>query len=176
MHFKGAVAALVAIATAGCASIMHGTPQKVSISNPSTLVGTTMPPYPAGLQEGGGACVGASLQPHKICQYAIGYLENSSGEHQFLVAKKAFAQSEDHTIWSITDVLDYPSVPEGYYLAIGTCSLGTVTDDTISAVIKITDSEWLEHAIWARQLNLATGQFAGIPAATVRCLNEGWGF
>jgi hypothetical protein len=141
------------------------------------LVGSTIPPYPAGLLHTQGACIARALQDAADeCDFSIGILEDSSGLPVTLFgARIAGHDDAGRARWTVTDALPYPALPEGYLLAIGTCESDGRKDETIVAAVRATQDEWLADVIWARRYAVGTQKFVEHPGRGVRCLNEGWG-
>jgi hypothetical protein len=134
------------------------------------LVGSTIPPYPAGLVHNQGACIVDE------CDFSIGILEDSSGLPKTLFAARIAGHDDaGRARWTITDAMPYPALPEGYLLAIATCESDGKKDETIVAAVRLTETEWLEEVIWARRYAVGTEKFVEQPSRGVRCLNEGWG-
>jgi hypothetical protein len=135
-----------------------------------SLVGSTIPPYPAGLVHNQGACITDE------CDFSIGFLEDSSGVPKTLFgARIAGHDDAGRARWTITDAVPYPAMPEDYLLAIATCENDGKSDQTIVAAVRATEAEWLADVVWARRYDLGTEKFVEHPSRGVRCLNEGWG-
>ena len=142
------------------------------------LVGATIPPYPAGLVNEQGACVAGTLGGvASEFDFSIGILEDASSVPKTLFgARLAGRDDNGRARWTITDVLPYPVLPEGYFLAMTTCESDGKKDETIVAVVRATEEEeWLEDVLWARRYDLDTQKFVEQPSSGLRCLNEGWG-
>ena len=141
------------------------------------LVGVTIPPYPAGLVNEQGACIAGVLGgAARECDFSIGILEDASSIPQTLFgARLAGRDEKGRARWTITDVVPYPVLPEGYFLAMTTCESDGRKDETIVAVVRGEDTEWLADVLWARRYDLATQKFVDQPSSGLRCLNEGWG-
>jgi hypothetical protein len=141
------------------------------------LVGSTIPPYPAGLLHTQGACIAGALQDAADeCDFSIGILEDPSGLPITLFgARIAGHDDAGRARWTITDALPYPALPEGYLLAIATCESDGKRDEAIVAAVRAAHSEWLADVIWARRYAVGTEKFVEQPSRGVRCLNEGWG-
>lgn len=142
-----------------------------------SLVGSTIPPYPAGLAHEQGACVAQALgSAADECDFSIGVLEDAgSGPTTLFGARLAGRDDAGKARWTITDAVPYPALPNGYLLAIATCETDGRKDETIVAVVRATEAEWLADALWARRYDLGTEKFVDHPNRGVRCLNEGWG-
>lgn len=141
------------------------------------LVGSTIPPYPAGVMETQGACIGQTLQSTADeCDFSIGIFGDSSGVPTVLFgARIAGRDDAGRAHWTITDTLPYPALPEGYLLAIASCESDGRKDQTIVAAVREGETEWLEDVIWARRYVFETEKFVEQSSRGVRCLNEGWG-
>jgi hypothetical protein len=142
-----------------------------------SLVGSTVPPYPAGLAEERGACVAQALgRVARECDFSIGVLEDpASGPKTLFGARLAGRDDAGKARWTITDAVSYPVLPNGYVLAIASCETDGRKDETVVAVVRATETEWLADALWARRYDLGKEKFVDHPNRGVRCLNEGWG-
>jgi hypothetical protein len=140
------------------------------------LVGTTVPPFPNDLVSRSGACIADSRGVERICDYAIGIVEDSKGEPQMLVSKRfSHRTGPKNTFWIVTDVVEYPTVPRGYELVIANCRNKGKLDPTISAVVRIVEREWLTNATWARRFDMELEKFVEIPTAGIECENPDTG-
>jgi len=140
------------------------------------IVGTTVPPYPAGLTSEQGACVAQTLGLASECDFSVGILEDTSSVPKSIVGARLAGRDESgRARWTVTDALPYPVLPEGYFLAIASCETDGKKDETIVAVVRATETEWLADVLWARRYDLGTAKFVEQPLPGVRCLNEGWG-
>lgn len=142
-----------------------------------SLVGATIPPYPAGLVHEQGACVaGETRGSANECDFSIGILEDSSSIPKTLFGARMAGRDEaGKAHWVVTDAVTYPTLPEGYLLVIATCEADGKKDETIVAVVRGSEAEWLADVLWARRYDLGTEKFVELPSRGVRCLNEGWG-
>lgn len=134
------------------------------------LVGSTIPPYPAGVVHEQGACIAD-------CDFSIGILEDASSTPKTLFGARLAGRDESGKArWTVTDALPFPALPEGYLLAMSTCEVDGKQDETIVAAVRGSEvEEWLEDVIWASRFDPATGKFVERASTGVRCLNEGWG-
>jgi hypothetical protein len=141
------------------------------------LVGRTVPPYPDGLANTSGSCIaGAARGVAGICDYAINVLTDADGTPRHLAGSRAAGHDADgHPAWTITDALPFPPLAANELMAIATCEVDGEADETVVAVVRHVDAEWHEAATWARRYDIATEKFVDVPAAGVRCYNEGWG-
>ena len=138
------------------------------------LVGSTIPPYPDGLHERHGACVGNSATD--VCKYSIGFLEGKGNERVMIYAGRFTRRdSEGHVIWLVTDTMAYPPVGPGEYLAASTCRLNGIGNDRIFVVVKNEETEWFRGIVAAYQLNTASGRFESLPQKGIECYNDAWG-
>ncbi|HEY0683061.1 MAG TPA: hypothetical protein VGD45_12075 [Steroidobacter sp.] len=143
----------------------------------SSLVGSTVPPYPDGLKDIGGSCIARALRgTDRSCDFSIGILADSNDVPKILYGSRLAGRDEsNHALWTITDAMPYPEVPEGYTLAVASCQDNGERDEGIVAVVRLAETEWLTEVLWIRRYNFGTKKFIEHPSAGVRCINEGWG-
>lgn len=146
------------------------------------LIGRTMPPYPDGLQDTGGACLSDSLDPAHVCDFSIGFLGDvpqdpeSEPVLRYVIAGRLSGREGPKAIWKVTDAVAYPKVPAGYYWQAGSCRVGKAADGKVVAIVRQSgDGEYLQDIAWARRLDLGSGKFQVVAPATVDCVNEGYG-
>lgn len=145
-----------------------------SASNAESLVGSVVPPYPAGFRDGGGACISKALGDKNICDYSLGILRRR-GEHLLYLGKSAPRIDPKKPRWTVMDQLSIKDIPRGHDISFGLCEQNGVQDETILAFVKVTNSDWFTNVHSAYKVNLATERFEKIPTKSIRCLNEGWG-
>jgi hypothetical protein len=147
-----------------------------TVAGAAELVGMMVPPYPDGLIDQSGACIAQSRGLEDECDYSIAVLGNSEGTPSVLVgARMKGRDDQQKPIWSVTDTLPYPALPEGYVLAIATCQLDGKDDETIIAAVRNAEEEWLGTLLWARRFDMSKEKFVEQPTAGVRCRNEAAG-
>ena len=154
------------------------------------LVGKTMPPYPQGLREAGGACLSDSDDPAHVCDYSIGLLADAGADRdderddepdaepvmRYVTAGRLAGRDGPLALWTITDVQDYPKAAEGFFWQAGTCRVDKVDDPKVIAVVRQgREQEYLGDVAWARRLDLGSGKFTMLDPARVDCVNEGYG-
>lgn len=139
------------------------------------LVGTVVPPYPAGLDSKQGTCVSGGAGYEHLCDYAFGILEDENGKLLMILGQKHVPGSENPVRWLVTDAIAYPAVAEDQYLARGACEVNGEPDDSVIAIVQVVDAESFNKALWARRLDRETGKFVDLSPTGVRCVNEGWG-
>lgn len=146
------------------------------------LVGETMPPYPEGLREVGGACLPDSTDTGHVCDYSIGLLADASEDSdaepvmRYVTAGRLAGRDGPLALWTITDAQAYPKVAKGFFWQAGTCRVDKVEDAKVIAVLRQgLEQEYLADVAWARRLDLKSGKFAVIDPARVDCINEGYG-
>ena len=150
------------------------------------LVGKTMPPYPDGLREVGGACLSGSADPGHVCDYSIGLLADASADRdddpdaeplmRYVTAGRLAGRDGATALWKITDAQAYPKVAKGFFWQAGTCRVDKVGDARVIAVVRQgLEQEYLSDVAWARRLDLKSGKFEAVDPARVDCINEGYG-
>ncbi|MFZ5723068.1 MAG: hypothetical protein ACOY33_05345 [Pseudomonadota bacterium] len=144
----------------------------VTPSHAADLVGSVVPPYPAGLDSRQGRCVPGGEGYEHVCDYGIGILEDAGGKKLMLLGQKSVPGPENPQRWLITDAVAYPAMAEDQYLAIGVCEIDGAPDEAVIAVAGVVDAEFSDRIVQARRLDRATGKFIELPPAGIRCLNE----
>lgn len=146
------------------------------------LVGKTMPPYPDGLREVGGACLSDSTDAGHVCDYSIGLLADANADPdaeplmRYVIAGRMAGRDGPLALWKVTDAQAYPDVAKGFSWQAGTCRLDKVDDPRLIAVVRQgLEQEYLRDVAWARRLDLESGKFVAIDPARVDCINEGYG-
>ena len=146
------------------------------------LVGKTMPPYPEGLREVGGACLSGSTGTGHVCDYSIGLLADASEDPdaeplmRYVTAGRLVGRDGPLALWKVTDAQAYPKVAKGFFWQAGTCRVDRIDDPRVIAVLRQgLEQEYLSDVAWARRLDLKSGKFAVIDPARVDCINEGYG-
>jgi hypothetical protein len=146
------------------------------------LVGKTMPPYPEGLREVGGACLSDSTDTGHVCDYSIGLLADASEDSdaepvmRYVTAGRLAGRDGPLALWTITDAQAYPKVAKGFFWQAGTCRVDKVDDPRVIAVVRQgQEQEYLTDVAWARRLDLKSGKFTTIAPVRVDCINEGYG-
>ncbi len=152
------------------------------IASAVELVGKTMPPYPEGLREVGGACLSDSIDADHVCDYSIGLLADASADPdaepvmRYVTAGRLAGRDGPLALWKITDAQAYPKVAKGFSWQAGTCRVDKVGDARVIAVVRQgLEPEYLTDVAWARRLDLKSGKFAVVDPARVDCINEGYG-
>lgn len=134
-------------------------------SQAASLTGTMIPPFINGWQDRGGACVAD-------CAYTIGDVQK--GTRRLLYFGKATTRIDpDKARWLVLDEMVYPRAT-GQHVVYGSCQYKGVADETLIALVKTADTEWLSAKV-AYRANITTHQFQKIPPKGIRCANEGWG-
>lgn len=154
------------------------------------LVGKTMPPYPDGLREVGGACLSDSTDAGHVCDYSIGLLADASADRdddpdadpdaepvmRYVTAGRLAGRDGPLALWKVTDAQAYPKVAKGFFWQAGTCRVDKVGDAKVIAVVRQgLEQEYLGDVAWARRLDLKSGKFTAVDPARVDCINEGYG-
>jgi hypothetical protein len=150
------------------------------------LIGKTMPPYPEGLREVGGACLSDSTDTGHVCDYSIGLLADAGADPdddpdaeplmRYVTAGRLIGRDGPLALWKVTDAQAYPKVVKGFFWQAGTCRVDKVDDPKVIAVVRQgLEQEYLADVAWARRLDLKSGKFAAVDPTRVDCINEGYG-
>jgi hypothetical protein len=136
------------------------------------LIGTEVPPYPAGLESLIGSCIGDPLQGEDVCAWSIGTLNDASGAAVGIYAGKSAGHASDGTPhWLVTGHLPLPTLAEGYQVQITTCRLDGVEDPQLVAVARFTtEAEYSSDVSWAARFERKGGTLREIGTKGVDCL------
>lgn len=139
------------------------------------LIGTQVPPYPAGTSNLIGSCLGDTEKGEDICAWSVGTLNDSSDVAIGVFAGKSAGNEADGTArWLVTGYLALPSAKEGYEVQIGSCRRSGVDDQTIVALARLNpNEEYSNDVAWAAQLDRTNGALAPLATAGIDCANIG---
>jgi hypothetical protein len=135
------------------------------------LVGSIVPPYPAGLSEQEGSCVGD--KPGQPCEWGIGILANAAGKKVQIYAGSDATDGRKDARWRVTDVLPYPTLGKGLDLAVAVCRSGGAEDSAILAVVRNAKREFLQATGWVYRLDRTSGKFVKLSPTGIDCINAG---
>lgn len=141
-----------------------------------TLVGHEVPPYPAGLDNLIGSCLGDTEKGEDICAWSVGTLNHkSSGAPIAVYAGRSAGNAPDGTArWLVTGYLALPPAKEGYDVQIGSCRRSGVDDQTIIAIARLDpDAEYSDGVTWAAQFDRLSGALTEVATTGIDCVNVG---
>lgn len=138
------------------------------------LAGTIYPPLPDGWKIIDSACLGGSLHPENICAYSFGISEQGSNKYWYL-SKSITKSNPMKARWVVTDHIPSPTLPSGFHAVFGLCQRNGKADETLVAIVKSTDTEWLTEVYEVYKANLDSGKFDLSNDTGVRCINDSWG-
>lgn len=134
-----------------------------------------VPPYPAGLQEFSGFCVG-DPNSEETCSHSIAFLGHKDHPPVVIVAQRFHGRVGQHARWLVTDEMPYPHLREDEQLAVGICERAGHLDPKVMAIVADGgDVEWYADVRVAWRLDGELGRFTQVPGAGIRCMNEGFG-
>jgi hypothetical protein len=144
-------------------------------SHAAELIGTQVPPYPAGLDSLTGSCIGDTGKGEDICAYSIGTLNGASAVALAIFAGRSAGHATDGTPrWLVTGYLALPPLKEGYDVQIGTCRSGGVDDGSIIALARLDpDEEYSSDISWAARFERHDGALSQIATTGIDCINPG---
>lgn len=146
-------------------------------------VGTVVPPYPSGVHELQGTCVGSGTSGDEVCLVSIHVLRDEQSHVRTLLATRELhhpdgtAVGGDKPLQMVTDAIE----PDVLYdakieVAVGTCQRNGADDPRIvAALVPGPDIEWFASLRGLWRLG-DDGRFAVLDPAGVRCRNEGFGY
>lgn len=172
---RGAAAVLVALVLPALSAVASDR------IDGSSLVGKTLPPYPAGLDELQGTCIAGGDGIAHVCDYAISVLglRASDPERQpvarWVVSSRNLDRAARQPSWFVTDAVAAPKPRAGYELQIASCRVDGVDAPNVIAFVRHRDDEVSRDVRWARRYDLATGKLLPVDAGRVDCINEAAG-
>lgn len=146
-------------------------------------VGTVAPPYPSGVHELSGDCVGSDASGDAACMVSIHVLRDEQSHVRTLLATRELhhpdgtAVGGDRPLQLVTDAVE----PDVLYdpkveTAVATCQRDGVDDPRIvAALVPRADLEWFADFRGLWRLG-GDGRFEVLDPAGVRCRNEGFGY
>jgi hypothetical protein len=146
-------------------------------------VGTVVPPYPSGVHELSGSCVGPGTTGDEVCTISIHLLRDEQSHVRTLLATRELRHPDgslvggNQPLQQVTDAIE----PDALYdakveLAVGTCQRDGADDPRIvAALVPGPEVEWFSafRGLWRLGND---GRFAALDPAGVRCRNEGFGY
>ena len=146
-------------------------------------VGTVVPPYPSGVHELQGTCVGPGTSGDQICTISIHVLRDEQSHVRSVLATRELRHADgslvggDRPLQQATDAIE----PDELYdakveVAVGTCQRDGADDPRIvAALVPGPDVEWFAgfRGLWRLGED---GRFTALDPAGVRCRNEGFGY
>jgi hypothetical protein len=173
------IAALFALAAVlGIGSACAG-----ELQHEDKWVGTVVPPYPSGVHELQGTCVGSGTSGDELCAVSIQVLRDEQSHVRTVLATRELRHPDgtlvggDKPLDLVTDAIE----PDVLYdakveVAVGTCQRDGEDDPRIvAALVPGPDVEWFAdfRGLWRLDDD---GRFVALDPAGVRCRNEGFGY
>jgi hypothetical protein len=153
----------------------------VAVAAEGSLIGKTLPPYPAGLDELQGVCIAGGPSPDRICDYGLAVVgrpaidPNRAATPVQVLAARNIEPEADQARWRVTDAVAVPKPRQGYELQLSSCRLDRVDGAPIVAFVRHGDREYSRDVLWARRLDIASGKLQPVAIKRVDCMNEGLG-
>ena len=167
------LAAAFAIGNAGAWELQHE----------DKWIGTVVPPYPSGVHELSGSCVGAGTSGDEVCLVSIHVLRDEQSHVRTLLAARELRHPDgstaggDRPLQLVTDAIE-PDIlyDAGVELAVGTCQRDGADDPRlVAALVPAPDVEWFADLGGLWRLG-EDERFAALDPTGVRCRNEGFGY
>ena len=170
--------AVLAMAAFGIGSACAG-----ELQHEDKWVGTVVPPYPSGVHELSGTCVGPGPSGDAMCAVSIHVLRDEQIHVRTLLATRELHHPDgtvvggDRPLQLVTDAIE----PDALFdakgeVAVGTCQRDGADDARIvAALVPGPDVEWFAgfRGLWRLGVD---GRFTALDPAGVRCRNEGFGY
>jgi hypothetical protein len=170
-------AVLVAIAFATCSACGQ------DMQREDGWIGTVVPPYPSGVHELSGSCVGPGPSGNAMCAVSIAVVRDEQNHVRTLLATRELRHVDgtpvggDRPLQLVTDAIrPEPLTDKAVDVAVGICQRDGKDDPRIVAVlVPAADAEWFTRFRGLWRLG-EDGRFQPLDPAGVRCRNEGFGY
>ena len=166
---------LLAVSIAPAAAQAPG--KTASIPGPpgADWIGYIVPPYPSGWSERSGGCVGSVDDEGGPCHHSIAVISDAQSGMRMILGLESMKTFGKEPLWRIVAALEPDALSDSGLDAVhGTCQLRGTDDGAVVAIVRYEEREWLA-AREAWRFDHATGRFAPLRSADVRCANEGFG-
>lgn len=145
--------------------------------------GTVVPPHPSGVRELVGSCIGEGSSGDAMCAVAVSVVKDEQSGVRTILATRRLHHPDgtpvggDRPLGLVTDAIEPDALDDGATdLAIGLCQRDGRDDRRIVAIVRPdTETQWYTRLAGVWRLE-ADGRFSAIPAAGIRCRNEGYGY
>lgn len=145
--------------------------------------GAVVPPYPSGVRELAGSCIGEGPGGDSMCAISIAVLKDEQSGIRTILATRRLHHADgspvggDRPLTLVTDAIEPRALDDVQAdVSIGLCQRDGKDDSRIVAIIHPdVDIEWYTQLSGAWRLG-EDGRLAPIDASGIRCLNEGYGY
>jgi hypothetical protein len=154
------------------------TGQAVADESGAGWIGKIVPPYPDGVTETTGTCIGsAQFDPATLCDHAFAVLDDPQSKLRVVLALEQAPHFGKLPLWRIVDAveLDDPG-DRSVQVATGICQQRGVDDAGLVALVRLAEREWLAPVLRAWRFDVTAGKLLPVPVAGIRCRNEGFGY
>lgn len=139
-------------------------------------IGAIVPPWPDGTRETQGVCIGSADAPGGICGHSVAVLDDAQSGLRTVLALRAAKHFGDRPLWHVADALEPDALADrSVEVVVALCQVDGRDDGHALALVRRDETEWLP-ALQAWRFDTVAGRLHELPAATVRCLNEGFGY
>jgi hypothetical protein len=153
-------------------------PLFTSVAMAQSLVGATIPPDPNGFVHKTGACIAKSLGAERMCDYSVGLLQDTNGVPRLVYGARRLESrtAANQARWTVAATFNVPALTAGQYVAMATCRMDEVADETIVAIVQAEGSKaWNDKIILAKRFDFQTERFVDLPVADISCENVAHG-
>lgn len=146
-------------------------------------VGAVVPPYPSGVHELSGSCIGPGPSGDAMCAVSIHVLRDEQSHVRTLLGTRELRHADgtlvggDRPLQQVTDAIEPDVLFDGKVeVAVATCQRdGTDDPRIVAALVPRPEVEWFAgfRGLWRLGED---GRFVALDPAGVRCRNEGFGY
>ena len=138
-------------------------------------VGYVVPPYPSGWSEQSGGCIGSVDDTGGPCHHSIAVIADAQSRMRMILGLENMKTFGNDPVWRIVAALEPDALFDAGVDAVhGTCQLRGADDGSVVAIVRREAREWLP-TLEAWRFDANGRRFTPLPAADVRCANEGFG-
>lgn len=142
-------------------------------------IGKVVPPYPLGIVEQRGTCIGGGDGSEAaICYHSIDVLFDPQSHLRTVLVVEEVPHFGDATLGRIVDAIEPVELDDpALQVAIGTCQRDGQDDIRLVAIVDPrAGQEWLVDPRRVWRADPATGRLHALAPAGIRCRNEDFGY
>jgi len=137
-------------------------------------IGYVVPPYPSGVVDREGSCVGEALA--SLCSHSVAVVKDEQNRQRLLLFLESMPTFGKSPMWRVLDAREPDELLEAdVYIAYGPCRRGGDEEPRVVALVGPDDVEWRPvRRAW--RYDLTAGRLQALSPEGLACLNEGFGY